>query len=61
LINSDPLPKKKKNPQNMDVIGLQPDPLQDDPIPITKAEKMGVKQRKVKFHCDTNGVNISVQ
>lgn len=45
----------------MDVIGFQPDALQDDPISITEAEKMGVKQRKVKFHCDTNGVNISVQ
>ena len=54
-------PSPQKKTQNMDVIGLQPDPLQDDPISITEAEKMGVKQRKVKFHCDTNGVNISIQ
>lgn len=54
-------PPQKKKPQNMDVIGFQHDPLQDNAISITEAEKMGVKQRKVKFHCDINGVKISVQ
>lgn len=51
----------KKKPQNMDVIGFQHDPLQDNAISITEAEKMGGKTRKVKFHRDINGVKISVQ
>lgn len=46
----------KKKPQNMDVTGFQ-----DDPISVTETEKMGVNQKKVKFHCDINGVNISIQ
>lgn len=51
-------PPQKKKPQNMDVIGFQHDPLQDNAVSVTEVEKMGVKQREVKLHRDINGVRI---